>query len=207
MPYSIAFVAPNGEYIEQQLIGFSGGSMTVGAGTWSFNPGTEYLFVTVKAVTGSGVFVPKTSWTGTWQESQSSLVQNLRYTNYSDANALSVTQDSAAGLWGATGSELSVQVDAAGNLVGNTTGSTFGACSLAGSLTLLTPGSNRNLFRARLTPSGDSTCKLAKSEHVGLGAISFLNTASSGSPVWKRRLMFVVRVPGSSYFSGFAVKQ
>jgi hypothetical protein len=189
------------------VVGFAGGSIAAGSGVWSFALGTEHLFVGSTTVTGSGTFVANQSISGIWRKSIDTSDRTLGFDSYSVANALSVTQASVVGQWGSATADFSVQVDANGNVTGTTSGLNFGSCTVSGSIALLTPGSNRNLFRIKLTPSGDSSCRLYKSEHTGLASIGFTNTALSGAAVWKRNLQFVVRVPSVSYFSAYPLMQ
>lgn len=188
--------------------------VNIGTGNWSFGNDTRIVIGGLpQQPVGSGSFTVGANWNGVWSSTNSGGSQTWSFPSYSSANALSVSLADLAGLWGGgTPMEgpLSLLIDASGGVSGTTlNGSTgFGSCTVTGTLSLYTPGSQRNLFKIELTPAGGSGCHLTAAKHTGLAAIGFVNTGTVQAPVWKRNLQFIVGRPnGQGFFNGYPVKQ
>ena len=54
-------------------------------------------------------------------------------------------------------------------------------------------------------PSED--CKLPDTVLTGYAAIDFVDSGTSGEPVYEHALLFIVRAPGQAYVHAMAVRQ
>jgi len=63
---NFGFVGADGTVAAKLVVGTLWGSIKVTGRDWSFNPDTQYYYMNVSPVTGSGTFVPKKTMSGTY---------------------------------------------------------------------------------------------------------------------------------------------
>ncbi|MGC2036897.1 hypothetical protein [Paraburkholderia caledonica] len=149
------------------------------------------------ASSGSGTYSAKQTLNGSYVANGQTV--NLAL-NYDPANALAVTQSSVTGTWAQSGTTLTI--DAAGGFTGNLSG-----CPVTGTLTLTTPGSNKNLYT--MTVSGTtSTCLLASgTTYSGNAAITFLPVTGS-TTLYQRSIVYLIKAADNSVIAyGQVTKQ
>jgi hypothetical protein len=149
------------------------------------------------ATSGSGTYSAKQTLNGSYVSNGQTV--NLAL-NYDPANALAVTQSSVTGTWTQSGTTLTI--DAAGGFTGNLSG-----CGVTGTLTLTTPGSNKNLYT--MTVSGTTgTCLLASgTTYSGNAAITFLPVTGS-TTLYQRSIVYLIKAADNSVIAyGQVTKQ
>lgn len=193
-------IAPNGFFVGQQLIGFNGGNIAFGDGTWT-TTSAEYLHTSVSPYNTSGTFIPL-------KEVSDPNTSGFKYTTYALENALAADQDSATGLWGSDTAGITLNIASNGNYTGTSSGSSFGACTLSGTLTPVNAATKFNLFNMTMVATGTGDCKLLKNTNLtGLASIGFVNTGTSDAPVWQYDLQLIVRAASQMYLIAYPVKQ
>lgn len=178
--FGYAFVSASGEVARKMLFGTLWGSVTVTGSNWIFNPGARLYDRRALPVTGSGTFSANVSMDGTYStDGRSSDAWGPM--RYSTANALAVTQVSAAGTWSNVDRDtvgMSITVDDAGRFTGRTVGSGIGVCAVTGTVVLKQPDSAKNLYTLTLNATntaatGEMACKLDSATYVGPTAVVF----------------------------------
>ena len=157
---------------------------------WSFRNPTISLSIVpnsdLQFATGSGVFIPKKSMGGRYSIDGGG-EDTWGPLSYSASNALAVQQKDMSGTWStsSSGYDMSIDVDADGNVKGSTTGILSGVCNLSGTLLQTEPTTSRNMFDLKLTATnaatktGDRACTFDQSaEYDGLAAV-FMNAVSA----------------------------
>jgi hypothetical protein len=164
-------------------------------------------------VTGNGSFVSKLSLNGTYARRLDPSATNSIDLTYLDANALAVSQSAVAGSWTLGPSagfpnQLSITIDAAGNLNGSVTsqfpagGTSLGNCSLSGSVTHKEPSTFRNMYSFSMSASGVD-CGLDKnSAYTGLAGITLTPAGIYVSNGVFRTLAFSAKTTTGSTFRG-----
>lgn len=149
---------------------------------WTLTSGTAFISNFYYPTTsGSGSFVNKQTFTGTYVENGNTV--NLSW-NYDAANALAVTQSSVAGTWAETGSSLTIASD--GTLSG-----TLSNCPVSGTLLLATPSSAKNLYTLSVTGTTASCTLKSGATYSGNAAITFLPI--TGSNLYVRTIFFMIK--------------
>ena len=149
---------------------------------WTLSSGAAFIAnVYFPASSGSGSFVNKQTFTGSYVENGSTV--NLSW-NYDAANALAVTQSSVAGTWAQTGSSLTIASD--GTLSG-----TLSNCPVSGTLLLATPSSTKNLYTLSVTGTTASCTLKSGATYSGNAAITFLPI--TGSNLYVRTIFFMIK--------------
>jgi hypothetical protein len=111
-----------------------------------------------------------------------------------------------AGTWVVASASITVASD--GSLTGATSGTSFGTCTLAGSITLAEPATAKNLFLWSVVASGGSACKLEQgSPYKGFSAIVFHAAGNSVAQGYYRYVRFHGRTALDSTLSGDLKKQ
>ncbi|MDM0104648.1 hypothetical protein QTH97_06880 [Variovorax sp. J22R24] len=202
--FGYAYVSASGKVVRQFNVGLLWGSIDISGSNWIFNPETEYTFVTVDPVTGSGTFSPKASMDGTYSRRGSASA--FGPLTYSFANALAVDQTSVAGTWSTPdtlGMGMSIMVDKTGAFAGSTSGSRIGVCKLSGTLLLAEPDSAKNAYATTLNAENaatgtESKCQLLSDmPYVGPSAIVFHPAGRYVTNGYFRTIALTIRQEGT----------
>jgi hypothetical protein len=151
----------------------------------------------VAGLAGSGTLNTRVSYSGTYGLISPTLPI---LDNYSNANALAVSQSDLAGRCASGG--LAVDVNSAGVFTGRWTAVSVGDCVLNGTAALATPGSAKNLYAISLTatPASGASCTLsAAGTYAGFAAITFVNNGTPQSPNFVRAVTLLVRLNASFF--------
>ncbi len=211
----VAFVGADGSLAAKLTVGTMWGSITVAGTDWSFNPDTEYYFVTADPVTGSGSFVPKKSMRGNYATGGGTSRSFGPFT-YARENALAVSQESVAGKWSnaenSPSLSISIEVDAMGVFTGTTKGSQSGTCTISGTIAQAQPGTAKNMYSFTLAAvnagGSDDKCKLATDlSYKGPAAIAYSAAGIYESNGYFRNIAFMARTSNASYMWAALRKQ
>jgi hypothetical protein len=190
----VAFVDPQnnlsvltaaGTFVDDEFFGVVSTSGT----SWTLSSGFDFdMGVFVHPTTsGSGTYVPKQSFTGSYVTSAGTT--NVAWT-YDPVNALSVTQQSVTGTWSETSSSMTIASD--GSLTG-----TLSGCSVSGTMLLATAGTNQNLYELTVSAAASTSCQMpAGLVYTGSAAIVFLPI--TGSNGYARTIVYSVKAPGNT---------
>ncbi|RKP50819.1 hypothetical protein [Trinickia fusca] len=175
-------------------------SITTNTSNWTMTPGTEFAstFTASPTTGGSGTFVPKQLFTGSYAANGGSTSISLAY---DAANALAVTQASVVGTWAQQGSSMTVAND-------GTVSGTLSYCPVTGTLVLNTPNSNKNLYTMTVTlsPAAGSMCSLTSATtYSGNAALVFLPTQVAN--YYTRTLMYALHSGNTGVAYGQLSKQ
>jgi hypothetical protein len=191
---ALAFIDGAGRYLSFDPNGILlDGSIDLSGTSWTFTPPTVRADATgglpvLFGISGSGAVAPRQTFQGTTTGGGT-----LSYL-YANANALAVSQADMAATWVASGASLAI--DAAGALAGSVSTMTLGDCTVTGTVTLLEPGTRKNLYAVSVTlahtPGG--TCKLDTTKpYTGRGAITFANVGTAQAPLYLRSVTLLAR--------------
>lgn len=154
---------------------------------WTLTSGSAFISnFYYPATSGSGSFVNKQTFTGSYVENGNTV--NLSW-RYDAANALAVTQSSVAGTWAETGSSLTIAGD--GTLSG-----TLSNCPVSGTLLLATPASAKNFYTLNVTGTTASCTLKSGATYSGNAAITFLPI--TGSNLYVRTIFFMIRTAANT---------
>lgn len=164
------------------------GAATTAAPNWTLTSGFETRSnVRYTATAGSGTYTANQTLTGSYVANGTTVNLSLQY---DPANALAVTQSSVTGTWAQNSTSLTV--NDAGGFTGNILG-----CGVSGTLTLTTPGSNKNLYTMTTTGT-TSTCTLASGvTYSGNAAITFLPVSGS-TTLYQRTIVYLIKAADNS---------
>jgi hypothetical protein len=182
-------VMPNDEFF---------GAITTATPNWTLTSG-DYLFGNIywPTTSGSGTFTSGQAFSGSYVADNDT--HSFSWT-YDPANALAVSQSSVTGTWSETNASLTVAAD------GTTTG-TLSGCPVSGTLVLATPSSSQNLYTLSVTGTTSSGC-LLQSGTTYSGSAAFVFEPISGSTLYQRTLVYLIRSPNNSvYATGQLTKQ
>jgi hypothetical protein len=186
-------VSPDLQTMRRTLVGLVSGAVAVAGNTWTYLPGATDNVVFVKPVAGSGTFVQGQSMEGTMTYPLEPTRDPTSFAmDYDVANALAVTQAGLQGTWRNTdrGDDISISIDADGNVTGTSTGTSFGNCVLTGDVKLADPGSKINVFKQSLVGAGGA-CKLQSgATYRGLSTITFIPAGRFVGNGYHRQLIF-----------------
>jgi hypothetical protein len=199
---TLVLFAPNGQFIGYGGLGeeYWGGQWSASSSTWSPSSAEYFGVLDPEPFTAVGTVTPFTS------------VSNPSVDAYLEMNALPVSQSGApgtagvAGTWGFSTADLTLTVDSLGAFTGKTSGSTYGTCTLYGSVTVIAPP--KDMLSIALTAAGGTGCKLWQSNQLtGLGYIDVINLGTTASPRYEYYLALILRSAGHFYMSGTALRQ
>lgn len=198
----LAFVGADGSIARSFTVGTLWGSLKLTGLDWSFNPDTEFSFLSVSQATGSGTFAPKKTMNGTYAYGTRDPADFGPLT-YTIENALAVSQASVVGTWSNNDSSLgvTVRVDDKGVFTGTTSGAEVGQCTLSGTVALAQPGSAKNMYELKLKAvnaamASKDDCELTLAtagSYVGPAAIGLVPAGVFESNGYFRSLMFLIR--------------
>ena len=182
--------ANNIQYYESNRIGdrlvslLLAGSFTRGSGdSWTLNNSTV-SFPQITAITASGTFLPKQSFTATAQSfSTASPFLDLVYAT-DNGFAASPTSPNGSWLYNDGGIQFNLTVSATGVITGTATNILGAGCTLSGSIQQTEPTSQHNLYRISLTTADapSELCALGTTRnYTGLAALSFLAAGDNAS--------------------------
>lgn len=192
-------LSPTGRFMAPQTVGFRGGDIAFSNGTWQM-ANAEDLFLSSTPSNLNGTHTPFVSITNS--------AGTFKYENYDIANALAVTQSNLTGQWGNSGTPLSLTIAANGNFTGTTSGTSFGTCSLTGSITEAQAGLKHNLFNVQIKAATNAACKLLQNVNVpGLASLLITNQGTSSAPDYKLTLVLAAHQPATFYMVASALRQ
>ena len=187
--HTIAFVDPSQKVYAINTLSSTAvselfGSMSTSGMSWTLASGSHFTLsgFVYPTSSGSGSYVPQKTFTGSYVENGTT--ENIAW-SYDAANALSVTQASAGGTWSSTNSSFTIAAD------GTVTG-TLSGCNVAGTMLLVTSGSQQNLYTLSLSAAPSGTCQMpAGMTYSGAAAIVFLPI--SGSNGYMRTIAYLLK--------------
>ncbi|WP_218509628.1 hypothetical protein [Variovorax sp. dw_308] len=202
--WGFTLVGAQGSLVRRGLLDWTWGSISVtGGSNWVFNGDTRSLgFIDEPVIKGSGTFSAKASMDGSYaRDGRSS--QAWGPLKYSNANALAVSQQSVAGKWGVSESNVtvSIKIDEKGVLTGTTGGSEFGTCKLWGTLLQSEPKTAKNMYDLTLNTANAATgtqkaCELdTAGDYAGPSAIYLTGAGDYVGNGYFRSLVMIAKSP------------